>query len=218
MIAEVDIWSWRLEGGDSEVLSPDERHRAARFVFDRDRDRYVAGRAGLRTILGRYLGQPPERVGFSYGAHGRPDVADSTFNLSHTGDLAALAVLRDPAMELGLDIEAVRPIEMAVAEAHFASSEMAELRALPEAERVAAFHRCWTRKEAYLKARGRGLTTDLQSFGVTLAPWRPPRLTFCHGDEAADWTLRDLDVAPGVAGALAVRSCGQPVRMVRNSH
>ncbi len=218
MTVEVEIWTWRLVGGDWQVLSADERRRAARFVFDRDRDRYIAGRSRLRAILGRCLDQPPERVVFSYGAHGRPDVAGLAFNLSHTEDLAALAVLRAPSIEIGLDIEAVRPVGMAVAEAHFARSEMAVLHALPEAERIAAFHRCWTRKEAYLKARGTGLMTDLRSFGVTLAPGDSPHLTFCRSGEAAQWTLHDLDVAPGVAGAFAVRSGGRPVRVLRNAH
>ena len=213
MTLRVDLWVWRLEGGDTSHLSMDERARAARFVFDRDRDRYVAGRARLRRILGDYLGQAPEALRFSYGAHGRPSVDGAQFNLSHTADLAALAVT--PASDLGLDIEKVRPIEMDVARMHFAPAEFAALTGLPANDRTAAFYRCWTRKEAYLKARGTGLSTDLDSFVVTLLPWAPPHLEWCDSGEAAEWSLHDIEIADGIAGALAMRSAGQDVRIVR---
>ncbi|MEH6655112.1 4'-phosphopantetheinyl transferase family protein [Loktanella salsilacus] len=212
----IDIWTWQLVDSDPAVLSQEERTRAARFVFDRDRDRYIAGRSRLRHILGTYLNQAPIDVKFSYGTYGRPWVTGLQFNLSHTGDLACLAVLQTP-HQLGLDIEAVRPIDLDVAQAHFAPREMNALLALPMDARMPAFYRCWTRKEAYLKARGTGLFTDLSSFVVTLGPQDEPRLTFCDSGDAAAWTLQDVSVAPGVAGALAVRSAGQDVRVVRRA-
>ncbi|WP_313135546.1 4'-phosphopantetheinyl transferase family protein [Paracoccus jeotgali] len=209
----LDLWQWRLDGRDACDLSADEQARAARFVFDRDRARYIAGRAALRRILGRYLGRAPRDIRFRYGAFGRPLVAGLSFNLSHTGDLAALVVAPVADLPLGIDIETVRPIEMAVAEAHFAAPEMATLRALPDAGQQAAFYRCWTRKEAYLKAIGTGLSTDLSSFCVTLAPGDPPRLLSCAGDEPGRWTLLDLATPEGIAGALAIRNCGRPIRL-----
>ncbi|WP_386679032.1 4'-phosphopantetheinyl transferase family protein [Loktanella sp. R86503] len=211
MTVWIDIWVWDLVNPDPAVLSRDETARAARFVFNRDRDRYIAGRSRLRRILSSYLNQNPRDVTFCYGDHGRPDVHGLQFNLSHTGDLACLAVSRS-AHQLGLDIEAVRPIDLAVARAHFAPEEMAALVSLPDNDRVAAFYRCWTRKEAYLKARGTGLSTDLASFTVTITPQNDPELTFCESGDAAAWILLDLNVAPGIAGALAVRSGGEDVR------
>lgn len=211
----VDLWSWHLTDPDPTDLSDDERARADRFVFAADRDRYIAGRARLRHILGRCIDRPPAAVAFRYGPYGKPVVAGVAFNLSHTGDLAVLAT--GPAgLQLGADIEAIRSITMDVARLHFAPAEVATLQALPPDARVAAFYRCWTRKEAYLKARGTGLSTDLCSFAVTLAPGDPARLTACTSGDAAAWALIDLDPAPGVAGALAVRAAGRPVQLVHH--
>lgn len=209
----LDLWQWRLAGGDASDLSADEQARAARFVFDRDRARYIAGRAALRRVLGRCLDLAPREIRFRYGAFGRPLVAGLSFNLSHTGDFAALVVTPVPDLPLGIDIETVGPIEMAVAEANFAAPEIATLRAMPDAVQQAAFYRCWTRKEAYLKAVGTGLSTDLSSFCVTLSPDDPPRLLSCAGDEPGHWTLLDLATPEGIAGALAIRNCGRPIRL-----
>ncbi|WP_226781557.1 4'-phosphopantetheinyl transferase family protein [Oceaniglobus trochenteri] len=214
MTATVDLWRWRLDDPDPRSLSPDERARAARFVHDRDRDRFVAGRARLRAILAGYLGCAPGDIAFGYGAHGRPRVAGVHFNLSHTGDLAQLAVSRD--LVPGVDIETVAPIDMAVARAHFSANEVQALCALPEGARLAAFYRCWTRKEAFLKALGTGLSTDLHSFAVTLAPGEPPAVLSCAGGDAGAWRLFDLAPAPGVAGALALRCGGRDVRLAHH--
>lgn len=210
MTVSVDLWQWRLTDPDTRYLSPDEHARAARFVFARDRDRYVAGRARLRHILGGYLQTLPQDVRFDYGAHGRPAVRGIDFNLSHTDDLAMLAVARD--LVLGVDIEAVRPITD-LPTTQFSPAEQRALAALPTPLQREAFFRCWTRKEAWLKAKGTGLATDLASFEVTLAPGDPPRLLRCDGDDAAAWVLCDLSPAPGIAGALAVRACGQAVAL-----
>ncbi|WP_179379308.1 4'-phosphopantetheinyl transferase family protein [Jannaschia marina] len=211
----VDLWDWPLCAPDPGPLSPEEHVRASRFVFARDRDRYIAGRGRLRRILAGYLGLHPTEVAFRYGPHGKPQVEGLTFNLSHTGDLAMLAVLPGADLALGVDIEAVRPIEMGVARTHFAPSEYAALRALPKGRAVRAFHRCWTRKEAWLKAVGTGLMTDLASFTVTLDA--APRLLSCAGDVPGAWTLLDLAPGEGVAGALAVRAEGRRVRVTRRS-
>lgn len=212
MSVTVDLWQWRLDDPDPHHLSRDEHARAARFVFDRDRIRYLAGRARLRCILGRYLGLPPEKIVFDYGPYGRPSVRGIVFNLSHTGDLALLAVTRDVA--LGVDIETVREIDMGVADAHFSPSEIEALHALPTVQRTAAFYRCWTRKEAYLKAKGTGLSTALASFTVSLGPDDPARLLFCASGEEGEWTLHDLAPASEIVGALALRAGGRAVTLV----
>lgn len=211
MSVAVDLWQWRLDAPNPRDLSEDELVRADRFVFARDRDRYIAGRARLRQILGQYLFQPADRIVFSYGPFGRPEVAGVSFNLSHTGDLASLAVAQEIA--IGVDIEVVRPIDLAVAEAHFAPAEVQALMALSQSDQTAAFYRCWTRKEAYLKAIGTGLSTDLASFTVTMGPNEPSRLINCAGGGAANWSLHDFTPAPGIAGALALLTKGQAVRL-----
>ncbi|MFN4098268.1 MAG: 4'-phosphopantetheinyl transferase family protein [Pararhodobacter sp.] len=217
MIHRIDLWGWRLRADASlDTLSPDERTRAGRFIFCRDRDRYVAGRVRLRAILSLYTGLAPDAIKFRYGQNGRPGIDGPCFNLSHSGDLALLAI-GDEA-PLGADIEARRPISLDVAQSHFAPDEICSLRALPEPQRQAAFFRCWTRKEAYLKARGTGLATDLSSFTVTLNPGQPPLLTRCTSGEAVDWSLHDIPLPPGLAGAIALRSQQHPVQMRWRSH
>jgi 4'-phosphopantetheinyl transferase len=104
----VDIWQWRLDHGAIELLSADERARAGQFMFDRDRRRYIAARARLRIILARYVGQAPAALQFHYGPHGKPALDGISFNLSHSADLALLAVSRGTVV--GVDIERVRPI------------------------------------------------------------------------------------------------------------
>lgn len=203
----IDLWSWRLADGDVRLLSPDEFARAERFRSHRDRDRYIAGRSRLRRILAGYTGTAPDRLSFRYGAQGRPEIDGLSFNLSHSGDLALLAVSAD--VVVGADIEEVRPIELSIARAHFAPHEYRTIMGLPAAERTRAFHRCWTRKEAYLKARGTGLTTDLSSFEVSLRPEEPPRLLRCDSGEAHLWDLLDVEAGPGWAGAVAARSQGR---------
>lgn len=207
----VDLWSWRLFGGDPGLLSPDEIDRAGRFVLPRDRNRFIAGRARLREILGDYLCEAPKAVRFRYGVWGRPEVDGPSFSLGHSADRALLAVSREVAV--GADIEVVGPADPDLAESAFAPGEREALRALPFSERAAAFHRGWTRKEAYLKARGTGLSTDLSSFEVTLGA-EEARLLRCASGEAEMWRLADVEVAPGIAGALAARTGGRPLRLV----
>lgn len=202
MRTRIDLWKWRLQHPDAGDLSRDEHARAEQFVFDRDRDRYIAGRARLRKILGQYLGRPPDSIVFSYGPFGRPSVEGVEFNLSHTGDLAVLAVGFE--LPIGVDIEEETPIDMKVAEMHFAASEFRALQALPQTMQMAAYYRCWTRKEAYLKAMGTGLSTILSSFVVTLRPDEPAKVLSCDSGKADQWHLIDFDPGDGIAGALAV--------------
>lgn len=210
-VHRVDLWLWRLEGGDMRSLAQDERARAARFVYDRDRLRYIAARAQMRKILGRYLRRPPDSLQFSYGPAGKPELPGVCFNLTHSNDLAALVV--GQGIDLGVDIEAVRPVEEAVARQYFASEEYAALQRVQDEDWLICFHRCWTRKEAYVKARGIGLGSDTRAFTVSIG--REPQLIGCSTGEAALWTLLDIPLPPGYVGAVAVRAAGVPVTLAR---
>jgi 4'-phosphopantetheinyl transferase len=199
-----------------ETLSPDERDRAGRYRFDRDRNRFTVGRGVLRLLLGSYLGIPPDRPRLCYGAQGKPALAneggewDLQFNLSHSQGLALVAF--SPGRALGVDLEQIRPdlAEDRIAESFFSRQEVATLRALPPEQQAEAFFACWTRKEAYIKALGGGLSISLDSFDVSLAPGAPAALLRVRDDpgEASRWSLRELDPGPGFAGALVVEGHG----------
>jgi 4'-phosphopantetheinyl transferase len=196
----------------SDHLAEDERSRAARFVFPRDRGRFIVARGVLRDMLGRYLELPPTEIRFSYGESGKPELAPDLsgsslrFNLAHSRDVALYAFTLG--REVGIDVEFVRS-ELAteeIAERFFSQREAAELRALPASEQPRAFFRCWTRKEAYIKARGRGFRIPLGSFEVSLASGEPARLLAVHDDpfEAARWSLCDIPAGLDYQAALAV--------------
>jgi medium-chain acyl-[acyl-carrier-protein] hydrolase len=212
---EVHVWRVPLECRPETVshllagLAPDERERADRFHFDKDRRHFIAGRGALRAVLGRYLGEPPERLRFTYNVYGKPALVGGgnvRFNLTHSHGLALLAVTRG--REVGVDLERVRA-DLAgeeLAERFFSPREVAALRGLPQGQRREAFFRCWTRKEAYIKARGAGLALPLDRFDVTLRPDEPAALLATHDEpaEAGRWSLRNLAPGDGYAGALAV--------------
>jgi 4'-phosphopantetheinyl transferase len=226
LLAPADVHVWRVWldrdassiSGLTEVLSADERERAARFRFERDYVRYVAARASLRSTLAVYLRLPPERVQFTYGPHGKPALpkGELSFNLSHSQGQGLIAIaLGRP---VGVDLELVRPFEEAdgVSEAIFSRVELGQFRALDRSEREPAFFSAWTRKEAYVKATGMGFSTNVAGVEVTFAPAAPPRLISLHGDVAvaANWTLLDLSNGD-YAAALAVP--GQVQRVVHDA-
>jgi 4'-phosphopantetheinyl transferase len=212
---EVHLWIVRLEGSEDNfarslsLLSPEEKVRAERFHFDRHRRAFVFGRAALRLLLASYLGMEATKIDFVYGPQGKPSLADTTcslrFNVSNSGSLAAYAFTRG--CEIGLDIEQHRPLHDRehIADRFFSPEEAAELLALPEAERTIAFFHCWTRKEAYIKAMGGGLSIPLHSFRVSLRPGAEARMISLDGSEEAarGWTLHDFDPAPEYEGAIA---------------
>lgn len=212
---EVHLWRIALDApADAGEISAEERERAARLRFERDRRRFVAAHAALRRILGGYLGVPAAAVEFAYGRHGKPSLAGRAalhFNLSHSEELALLAVTEIGAV--GVDVERERMIELEIADRYFAAGEVAALRALPADERQAAFFRCWTRKEAYLKARGEGVLLPLDGFEVSLARDQP-RLArvMADAEEAGRWQIVHLEPAPGYVAALAMRATGWPWR------
>lgn len=209
----VRIWLVDLDADDTEasreLLSPDEAARAARFVFDHHRHRFVAGRAGLRRILADELNTAPAALSFTYGARGKPELNHGgppvRFNVSHSDRYALIAVT--DAAAIGVDIEKTRavPDVLRLARTAFSPNELAELTAVPAAAREEAFFAGWTRKEAYIKARGDGLRM-LSDFDVALGPEEPVRLKRVEGDpeEPARWTLLSLAPAAGYAGALCV--------------
>ena len=204
----VHVWTASLDVGATRRralgrhLSRDEVDRALRLRSNADRMRFVVARGILRELVGRYLGIEPRCVRFRYGAYGKPAVSESTLsiNLSRTEDRALFAFARG--REIGVDIERVHwdfPCER-VAAAFFSAAEVPALRAFPPEERPEAFFRCWTRKEAYLKARGDGLTVDLASFNVSLDECSA---LLCVPDEPGRFALYDLDAPAGHAVALA---------------
>ncbi|HEX7239289.1 MAG TPA: 4'-phosphopantetheinyl transferase superfamily protein [Longimicrobiaceae bacterium] len=218
---EVHVWNTPLDPPDETVrraralLSEDERARADRFRFDRDRRRFTVARGVLRTLLGRYLGVDPRRVAFGYGSHGKPALADDVgsglrFNVSHSGELALHSFTRG--RELGVDVELVHAIKDAdaVAERFFSAAENEVFRSLPADARTDAFFNCWTRKEAYIKAVGEGLSFPLHVFDVSLRPGEPALLLGSRDPRQAErWSLHGLpDPAPGYRAALVVEGAG----------
>jgi 4'-phosphopantetheinyl transferase len=195
-----------------ESLSADELERAARFHFPEHRRRYTVARGVLRDILGRYLAVPPAALAFSYSAYGKPALAQQfeatgeRFNISHSHEMALFAVTCG--REIGVDIEylgrQVRAEE--IAEHFFSAHERAVLRRLPTTAKHEAFLNCWTRKEAYIKAHGEGLSLPLDQFDVSLAPGDPAALlaTYHEPQEVLRWSLCALRPAPGYVAALAV--------------
>ena len=222
---EIQVWRMNPDRPAPEihemqdVLSEDEHARAARFVFDRHRARFIAGRATLRRILGRYVGLAPERLEFGYGSRDKPFLKNGSdgdavrFNLSHTGELALLAVVR--AREIGVDVERIRAVKehLRLAGRYFAPGEVAAIRALPREVQYEAFFNCWTRKEAYIKALGTGLACPLDGFEVSLAPGSPAALLRINDNPVAssEWFLRALEPGNGFVGAVALKGQGYRV-------
>jgi 4'-phosphopantetheinyl transferase len=191
------------------LLSHDEHERALRFRFDTDRARYVVGRGVLRLLLGRYSGLDAACIGLEYGRHQKPALAEGErpfFNLAHAGTIVLYVF--SSCFPVGVDVELMQP-ELpgeGIAEHFFSPLEVATLRSLPEQQRAGAFLACWTRKEAFVKARGDGLTLALDSFDVTLAPDEPAAVlrTGWSADEHLRWKLLDLsDPASAQVAALA---------------
>ena len=191
------------------ALSPDETERAARFRFDRDRNRYVVGRGILRVLLASLLKTSPESLRFEYSPHGKPRLMQPEnqprldFNLAHSGDCAVFAIAWN--RTLGVDIEAIKsdtPCDE-LAQTCFSEAECAAYFALLEPERRAAFFRLWTRKEAYVKARGEGLSLPLTDFDVSLNP-EAARLFATRPDvnESNRWRMINLPLGENFAGAL----------------
>lgn len=218
----VDVWLISLDVPDTvevameKLLSDPERVRAENYRFERDRSRFVVARGFLRAILSRYSGMKASAIAFQYGSEGKPylETSSLSFNVSHSRNLAAYAVTHGPC-ELGIDVEWIRPepLEDDVHERFFSGSEVEELLSLKPEERIPAFFRCWTRKEAFLKGRGGGLTTPLDLFSVSLLPGHSAAILSCRiPTEGKEWKLYDLTVPAGYCGALAVEGDWRQIR------
>lgn len=210
---QVDVWRIKLDLLPATVkflasnLSADEDRRAGRFHFEKDKTNYIIAHGCLRDILSRYLQSEPLNLSFNTNKYGKPTLEDHKleFNLSHSGDFALIAVTLEN--KVGVDIEQVRSdIEFEnIAERFFSPNEVAELMSLPVEQRIIAFFHCWTRKEAYIKAQGLGLSLPLSSFDVSLNINEPAILRATHpsAHEASRWSLFSLEVDPMYAAALA---------------
>jgi 4'-phosphopantetheinyl transferase len=209
----VHVWRICLEQGDDQldrfrrVLEPEELYRAGRFRFERLQRHFVASRGFLRYVLGRYLAARPEALKFSYNWYGKPSLAGERslqFNMSHSHEMALVAVTRDAAV--GVDVEHIRSdfASEEIATRFFSRFEVETLKLLPKEEQVAAFFRCWARKEAYIKAIGKGLSQPLDGFDVTLAPDEPAALLRAGEEDTVSWSMSDIDVGSDYASALVV--------------
>lgn len=250
----------------AEILSSQERERAARFKFDQHRRRFTIARAWMRTILGRYIGVHPATIEFQYSAKGKPSLRSATttcgaasvrpdpqtlarpaafakvtaeecdslshrmgegrdegrsisykpqigphtlhFNLSHSAEIAVLGVTR--VGEIGVDVEFIRPVDRMdeLVARFFSIRETESFKPVPIADKPGAFFNLWTRKEAWLKATGEGITGSLAEVEVSFLPGELARLIALGKDneEARHWTLHAFKPAPGYVGALAVRA------------
>lgn len=189
------------------TLAPEELDRAGRFRFEHLQRHFVVSRGFLRHVLGRYLEASPSELRFSYNEYGKPALEGEQslqFNMSHSHEIGLVAVTRDAAV--GVDVEHIRAdfASEDIATRFFSRLEVETFSSLPKEERVAAFFRCWSRKEAYIKAIGKGLSQPLDGFDVTLAPSDPAALLRAGEEDKLQWTLSDIDVGPDYASALAV--------------
>jgi 4'-phosphopantetheinyl transferase len=209
--SEIHIWHAALDRDESDLgrlqatLSPDEKTRADRFHFAKDRNHYTVARGLLRELLGGYLRQDPASLEFSYGPHGKPYLSGAnassglSFNLSHSSGLAvyAFAVQRN----LGIDVEHIQPESAGedIARRYFSPREVSDLHGLPPEAKAEGFFNCWTRKEAYIKALGTGLHTPLDSFSVSLRPGQPAEFL---GGVDSRWRIAAFQPAGGYAAAV----------------
>jgi 4'-phosphopantetheinyl transferase len=216
-LGPTDIHVWRVPlvqpagplAALARTLDDAERSRAARFHFERDRTAFTLARGALRTLLGRYLDHPPDQLIFGYLDKGKPylitPAGELQFNISHSGQLALLGFVRGRA--IGVDVEQRRPLSdlLSLARTSFSPNEYAAICRLPPADHLHAFFSCWSRKEAFIKATGEGIS-QLADFDVSLAPGEPARLLRVHGEPPGQprWSLQDLPAIPDYAAALVV--------------
>lgn len=214
---EVQVWSANLDELAAaedywfSLLSSDEQERAQRFRFPVHRSRFAVGRGLLRTLLAGYLSSDARRLRFQYAEKGKPSLGKEfsgslQFNISHAEEIALFAFTIEG--NIGVDVEKVRRnIEVKdLAQRFFSASERKALAALPESQKYEAFFNCWTRKEAFIKALGEGLSHPLDSFDVSLAPGQPAALLATRPDarEKDHWCLRALDAGPDCRAAVVV--------------
>ncbi|MCX5660517.1 MAG: 4'-phosphopantetheinyl transferase superfamily protein [Planctomycetota bacterium] len=213
----VHVWRARLSAHLPALnllassLSAAEHERAGRFRFEADRDKFIIRRGLLRRVLSRYIETSPDRLAYAFGPNGKPALATKTndleFNQSSSGDMTLVAVARS--RPLGVDVERIKAdgANLNLARRFFAPGEIEALNRLGSTERTQAFFRCWTRKEAFVKALGEGLSMPLDNFEVSLLPGRSQVAKVLRGEPEAGppWELHDLRADPAYADALCTR-------------
>jgi len=213
---EIQVWSARVPAAETDLsrftaaLSPDERERASRFIAPEPLCHFVFGRALLRQLLGACLNLDPATLAFGYQPRGKPYLSrpesggDLCFNLSHSGRMMAIGLTRG--REIGVDVESIERLDdwQLPTGRIFSPRDICELKSLPEAQQREAFFNGWTRKEAYLKATGEGLTDALPAIEVTLTPGKEPELLGLPGgpEAARPWAIRSIPLPPGYVGAV----------------
>ena len=215
---EIHIWMINLNESKNDIdqvkslLSMDEYLRMERFRHEERRDCFAIAHGALHEILGNYLNVSPEIINFNYNYHHKPSISTATnrlnldFNLSHSAELAVIGIARN--RRIGVDIERISDDRLSgrIPERFFSLQETRSLRSLPKEQQLTAFFSCWTRKEAYVKARGLGLALPLAEFTVSLAPGEKPALLEMKSDpsEIENWSLVDIELPAGYCGAVAV--------------
>ncbi len=207
------------------LLSPDEIERAGRFQLEADRSRFVLTRGWLRVTLARCLAVTPERLAFAYGAHGKPVLAGRyrdnglSFNVSHSRNHALLGLTIGRA--IGVDIEQLRPMAdfESMATGYFSAREAQEIMRVPDRDRLRAFFRCWTRKEAFMKATGKGMGIALNGFSVSVDDDAESKIstTDLSGGSRGDWTVTGLSLVPDCEAAAAVEGAAARISAWRDS-
>lgn len=223
---EVHVWQAKLDDhaadGLKTLLAEDEISRAERFHFAEDRNHFIVARALLRKLLGVYSGIDAAELRFSYAEKGKPSLEEGqrsamNFNLAHSHGMAIYAFSRG--REVGVDLEFMREDVAAedIAERFFSPREINTLRTIPAELRKQVFFNCWTRKEAYIKARGEGLSMPLDEFDVSLAPGEPAALLRNHKEpaEVTRWTMQSIPVLSGYVAALVVEGHGWSLKTFR---
>lgn len=221
---DVHLWATQMEAADDGArflawLSPEECARADRFKFAEHRADFIVSHGVLRMLLARYANLLPGDIRYSYGPNGKPAAAvpvrSVQFNMSHSGKMAVYALTNG--CEIGVDVERIRPVADMdeIAARFFSADEAHELRETVDADRTQAFFRCWTRKEAYIKAVGDGLSLPLDQFRVTLKADEPARLLGLGGDPAAAglWSMHDFAPVAGYVGAVAYPDATRPLKV-----
>ncbi len=217
---ELQVWGMTLSDPPRPLaelrgyLSADEIARVERLRHSPDRHRAIIARGGLRAILGAQLGVHPASLGFRYGDKGKPalDMGEHhppiSFSVSHSGEWVLIAVA--VGHRVGADVEAFRPVPgfEQIADRYFAPSECTAIGGVPENRRLDAFFCCWTRKEAYVKALGGGISLGFSHFAVAVAADEVPAILEIEGsaDAAAGWTVWSGEPAPGYAAAVAIEA------------
>lgn len=221
--SEIHVWQAALDRNERDLarlqatLTADEKARADRFRFAKDKNHYTVARGLLRELLGKYLQQPPAGLEFTYGPHGKPALAGKyaasglAFNLSHSFGLAVFAFAKG--RDLGIDVERIQPESAGedIARRFFSPREVGDLRSLPPEARTEAFFLCWTRKEAYIKGLGTGLYTPLDGFSVSLRPGQPAE--FLEGVDSR-WHVATFEPTEGYAAAVVYDGAPDSVKFM----